>query len=738
MDPQAHVADALDAAGRRRHRLALVLAGDRGSSWRLWSSLARGLAGRLPPGGAVALADAGAPPLSRIETVSPSRARDLLGRGIAAAVIDLHGGLEVDALCVAAGCVVGGGMLVLLTPPLAGWAEAPDAIRRRLAPPPFDEHQVGRRLVARLVRSFAEHHIPVIEVPDHGPPSWGASPFPADAPSAPRGITADPRHGSDHPSPADGCLTPDQRAAVEAVVETCGRSRGAVVLTADRGRGKSWALGLAAARLVSSGLRVAVTGPGPEACAEVLRAAARAGVRLDAVDAGAARGGDQDVLLVDEAAALPVPLLRRLEAAAPRLALATTVHGYEGTGQGFAVRFRAVLEERDGGLRQVELRHPIRWGPDDPVERWLHRALVLDAEPAPALAPRGSDPHIRFVAADDLADQEALLRQLFGLLVQSHYRTTPMDLARMLDAPNVRTAAVTVADRVAGAVLVALEGGLDVSTRDGLLRGDFRLRGNMLPETLTCHLAEPDAATLRSWRVLRLAVHPALRGRGLGTATLRWLSERARENGVDLLGAGFAATPELLRFWRRGGMDVVRLAVTRSRISGEHSAVVLRALSGPGAALAERLAGAFLRRLPHVLADALRHLEPPVALEALAGAGAAGRWIPPRMSDDDWRALVACAYGPALYDALVQPAWTVAVAHLTDPRPPVRLDEGQRTLLLTKVIQHQPWERARDAAGIRSIHEAMRRLRETLRPLAAAYGPPSLRDLIASYERGGR
>jgi tRNA(Met) cytidine acetyltransferase len=94
----------------------------------------------------------------------------------------------------------------------------------------------------------------------------------------------------------------------------------------------------------------------------------------------ASRTENADVVIVDEAAAIPVGMLTEF-LAAPSVAFCTTVHGYEGTGRGFAVRFRDRLVESHHHVDFIELEEPIRYARGDPVESWLFRLLLLDAQP---------------------------------------------------------------------------------------------------------------------------------------------------------------------------------------------------------------------------------------------------------------------------------------------------------------------------------------------------------------------
>lgn len=544
--------------------------------------------------------------------------------------------------------------------------------------------------------------------------------------------------------PAGVCATADQAAAVAALVRLArGRARRPLVLTADRGRGKSAALGLAAARLLAAGWpRIVVTGPRLDAATAVFAHAAAAlpaaqatrgrleiagGVLEFVAPDALADAAPVPLLFVDEAAALPAALLARLLAHHPRIAFASTVHGYEGSGRGFALRFRATLDARTPDWRGLTLTTPIRWPADDPVERRLARWLLLDAEPAPdaALAglvdPAGPDPQsltIVRIDRDRLVDDEARLAQLHGLLVAAHYRTTPLDLRHLLDGPNLRLYAALTGDAaVAGVLLAAEEGGFDAALATEVHAGRRRPRGHLIPQSLAQHLGVADGAERRCLRIVRIAVHEAVRGRGIGRALLATLADAAARDGFDLLGTSFSAETGVLRFWQAAGLRPVRVGSGHDAASGAPPLMLLRALSAAGQAMLAPLLARFATDLPLRLAGPLSALEAELAAALLAGASA-GAGVD---TAHDAATVTAFAHGARDWASAWPALWRAAGRALAEAGSP--LTPAERALLVAALLQHQPWPalaRLIDASGRAAVET---RLRQVFARLADHAGP---------------
>ena len=704
------------------------------------------------------------------EHLRPVRSADLLGRTRRAVVVDCHDECRPNALGRAAGAVDGGGLLFVLAPPLSAWPERRDGFDERLAVPPFPLDDVRGRFRRRLVETIRAHR--GVAIYDADADAWESDGLTDPAPRFTEPSPETPDDPTFSRATYETCLTTDQVEAVR-TLEALREAGTAVVLEADRGRGKSAAAGLAAGALAAEGRDVLVTAPSYRNAAEVFDRAEALLRDLDALDdrpdethpvvaTGGGRvryasppdatGADADAVVVDEAAAVPVRLLRAFAGGETPVAFATTVHGYEGSGRGFDVRFRGWLADGDRSVTEYALSEPIRYAAGDPVEVWLFRALLLDAAPAvESLVADATPESTRYVAChpDALAANDHLLRGAFGLLVAAHYRTEPDDLARLLDAPNVTVRALTHEGRVVAVAMLAWEGDLPPVLREQIYEGEG-VRGNMLPEVLTAQLRDIDAAAPRGLRVVRIAVHDAVRSRGLGTELLDAVAREFGEEGrpapgvdehgrdtltarhaasdgpVDYLGVGFGATTRLLRFWRRAGYRTVHLSTTRNDASGEHSALLVRPITDAGEALLDRNGAWFRRQVPALLSDALRDCEPGVVVGTLRATDGS---FPLDLTEREWRAVAAAAYGDGYYGSAPRPFRHLVARGVADG-----VVEGARAeLLVARALQARPWAELADEFGYVSERQCVRGFVDALDPLIDAYGDEAAREEAARY-----
>nr|WP_298378712.1 GNAT family N-acetyltransferase [uncultured Halomonas sp.] len=638
-----HLIDCLiKALGARRHRVLFWLYGREREAFTHALKLWQARCWQAP------LWLGSSPPTANIPVLPMAKARTRLGGEQDLVVFDAvskDSGFDPDAFGAISGTLRAGGLLVLLTPD--SWHKGvpePDADYARLAAWPYHPSELSARYLARLARRLSASPRVL-----HWPTG---QPFPSvQLPATPSTLPA--------LSKDRDCSSADQAEAVERLTRL--RRRRPLVLSADRGRGKSAALGIAAARrLLAKEKQLWITAPRPAAVEPVFERLAalfpqgqrenngfrvsidgkHAEVRfiapdalLNALQSEAIDPRSPPTLFVDEAAAIPASLLGRWLNTFPRIAFATTVHGYEGTGRGFQLRFRARLDKEASDWREYHLRQPIRWAEHDPLEAVAHDLLLLDAEPESSertvQALDRHEPHLVSLDRTALAEDEAALGELFGLLVQAHYRTTPADLRQLLDAPNVRLIAAYAGDTCLGVCLGQIEGGFPTELATAICHGERRPRGHLLAQSLATHAGHPEAATVRWCRILRIAVHPLARRRGLGGGLVDYLGERMQKEGIPRLGVSFGAQESLTAFWRDQGFVSLRLGLSREASSGEHALMMGRALNEGATGLIEGLSRDFQKLLPNLLAFDLKRIEPALAA-ALLWEGPA-----PEINEDD-------------------------------------------------------------------------------------------------------
>ncbi|KAI7866670.1 GNAT acetyltransferase 2-domain-containing protein [Spinellus fusiger] len=409
--------------------------------------------------------------------------------------------------------------------------------------------------------------------------------------------------------------TVDQAKAVLTFIDAISEKslRSTVVLTAGRGRGKSAALGLSMASAVAYGYsNIFVTSPSPENLKTLFEFVFKAFDALgyeEHLDYDVVQStnpefnkaivrvnifrqhrqtiqyiqpqdahvlGQAELLVIDEAAAIPLPIVRKL--LGPYLVfMASTINGYEGTGRSLSLKLTQQLREqsrsfvgKEGAnasengaakrdvqakknqnddattaalsgrtLKEIKLEEPIRYAPNDPVEKWLNKLLCLDATIVSRNiqgCPHPTECELFHVNRDTLFSyhpvSETFLQRMMSLYVASHYKNSPNDLQLMSDAPAhhlfvllppLSANSNSLPDPLV-VIQVCLEGQISrESVMSSLSRGQ-RPAGDMIPWLVSQQFQDDDFASLSGARVVRIATHPDYANMGYGSRALELLA----------------------------------------------------------------------------------------------------------------------------------------------------------------------------------------------------------------------
>jgi tRNA(Met) cytidine acetyltransferase len=386
-----------------------------------------------------------------------------------------------------------------------------------------------------------------------------------------------------------------QKDAIEAIVKVVqGHRKRPLVLTADRGRGKTAALGKAAAKLLQiRPLSILVTAPNAKSIEPLFRhLAIDLGVTYSQ-NSCAFNGGsitfiapDEllsglpqcDLLLVDEAGALPLPTLMALTQNYHRMVFSTTVHGYEGCGRGFTLKFNKWLSENRPGFASMHLQQPIRWAEDDPVEQWLFDSFLFNAEISQHMSVDISTIKYEVISATRLFETPELLNQAVALLVNAHYQTSPNDILQILDNPQLCLLMAHANKQCLGVVLFVHEEALAPSVIDAVQLGKARPKGQLFSTYIANHLGFREAASASSYRIMRITVHPVLQRKGIGRRLLEHVEQIAVSEKA-YVATSFGLTSDVLSFWISNKFIPLSFGTRKDAASGTYSLFLAKPLN---------------------------------------------------------------------------------------------------------------------------------------------------------------
>ena len=491
-----------------------------------------------------------------------SKATNLLGQEFEHILFDGRNGIHLEALAIAAGTLKMGGMLCLVLSDWENLSQQPDQDSLRwngnqsaIATPNFIHH---------FKHCIERYHFPIIR-------EESAVEFPAFF------------YSNEHHKNA----TLAQQQIIDNILKA---EQDIYFLTAKRGRGKSALLGMLANQIQAP---VYLTAPNKSAVHSVIEFS-EGGIEFIAPDELSIRLQNEPEfsqsawLLVDEAAMIPLPLLQEYSQYFQHIVFSTTIHSYEGTGRGFELKFKRKINRT---FQHFELKQPLRWQENDLLEDFIDDLLLLNAEDAFQQFP--FQPHLPYQIRE--VQKPHHIAEFYSLMTLAHYRTSPLDLRRLLDGENQRFYFAEYQQNLLGAIWSLEEGNMaDDELIIQIQQGKRRPKGNLVPQALCFYENLSQACKLRSLRISRIAVQPNWQRKGIGQNLMKFMEN----SEVDFLSVSFGYTDELAKFWQKCGFVLVHLGEHQEASSGCYSAIALKGLSKEGLALVDATHKQFQRNLP--------------------------------------------------------------------------------------------------------------------------------------------
>jgi tRNA(Met) cytidine acetyltransferase len=514
--------------------------------------------------------------------ISDAQANQYLGTSNQYVVYNAHSGFNASALCGLSGTITAGGVLILLTPPAAQWHHNFDAQLHDYGQSATTAHS---NFIQWWQQQWQQHQAVYVLHNEHRQQEKLTKWHPLPNVVQPSSLLEP---------------TAQQQRVIDQLV-TAYNLQEPMVFTIDahRGRGKSACLGWlikTVGKNAKQGAKhgdIIVTAPSKRALGTMIQTAEPQPINFYALDALLTSFPKAGMLIVDEAAVIPLSQLTKLICHYSLVVLSSTQDGYEGSGQGYRLKLPRIINSLGQNSTAMTLTQPMRWQANDPLEAFIRSSFLCDVKTPDIDKKSPYDPKELLtysqVTGQWLAHNNELLKQVYALLMLAHYQTTPQDLRILLDHPDHTIHLCHVGDQLAGLAWISNEGGLDAELAQQIALGKRRIQGHLLAQILAQQAGFSNACEMLSWRIQRLVVLPSLQGKGLGSSLLQQIYGLAEASQVDYVGASFSVSTNILGFWQANHFSPAWLGMRADAATGLNSVQVMRPISTAAIQLSQHL-----------------------------------------------------------------------------------------------------------------------------------------------------
>ncbi|MFX0171006.1 MAG: GNAT family N-acetyltransferase [Candidatus Hodarchaeota archaeon] len=415
-----------------------------------------------------------------------------------------------------------------------------------------------------------------------------------------------------------------------------------------------------------------------------------------------------DLIVVDEAASLPLDLLKQILRINTKKIFISTIHGYEGAGRGFEYKILHYLEnQKEIHYKKFTLHQPIRYYQGDLIEKLLNDIFFLNIEPDP---PELKIQEIKrdFITLEEFKDSDFLfsrhgspyLRQLFAILVYAHYRNQPNDLVLLADSgKHFLVGLYEKKNGNGGKLLVssqlAKEGRMSEQEILEVDSGRF-IEGNLIPSVAIRYFSK-EFAKLNGLRIVRIASHPSLIDKGFGRQALEL--EIKKYSSYDWIGVSFGTTVKLIKFWTKFGFKSIHIRPIKTPETGEWNIVVVLPFSPSAVRIINKASSDFLLQFISLLKQSLHSIKPKLASHILRSCIPIPNYKVKITASGKYR-LRNYLKGNLNFLLAVDVMYELVVKYFVSPSCNVKLSPSQEELIIARILQGRTWGQTLSKTGL--------------------------------------
>ena len=735
MEALEHINELLEEARKYNERRLIVLSGEREKSYEILRMFLNEYEGKV-----VYLAYM-QENMAGVESYHIKDCDKLLGTTYDCLILDIYHSFQPADLGKLYGIVRGGGIIFLITPPIEKWKDMLNRYHYHILTPPYKEHDIRRNFIKWFVTKLWQHNgIAIIENGNVLKKGNFKSKL------MERKKIKVPEETKFNKIVYEIALTQEQIEFLK-IAENFLEKDFALVLKANRGRGKSSIIGIALAAIiekVDKKMKILIIAPDRKNTGEIFKFLLQTFQKLEIeyenkgsiiftrnaiikyMEPFDAYNEKADFIVVDEAASIAPHILLKYMENSGKLIYSSTIHGYEGAGRSFSIRFLNRLKEMKANHIEFEMEEPIRYSTYDPIERWVFDALLLDAEPATLERIEIEKLEYEKIDVSRVIEEEDKIRQFFGILIMAHYKNNPNDFAILCDAPNQIARALSYNGRIVCSMQIAMEGKLGKNDCDETYFKSVMIPGNIIPQVLIRHYRKKRYGKYRGMRIVRIATHPDFFRHGIGSHAIKMVEMEAIKSGMDYIGVSFGATIPLLKFWMKNGFVPVHITPTVNRVSGENSLIMIKPLSKKFEKELEKVRKQFTKRFMMWLIEPLRDFNSNLSLMIIDSYEGSDKF---KMDEQDIKRLFAYIWDGLTYKTVKDCLFKLTYNFFLAGKKNI-LNRKEKLLLLTKNLQCKSWERV---ASITKCNECEKELKEAVKKIIMHYYGD--RDEVAKFQK---